>query len=100
MQKEFVIQNFKRFRPYLVANAPLERLHSGVMWAEGPVYFADLGVLLFSDVPGEKIYRYVDGQALTVFRQPSRQRQRQHPRPARAASDLRERKPPGHAHGI
>ncbi len=71
MQKEFVIQNFKRFRPYLVANAPLERLHSGVMWAEGPVYFADLGVLLFSDVPGEKIYRYVDGQALTVFRQPS-----------------------------
>lgn len=71
MQKEFVIENFKRFRPYLVANAPLERLHTGVMWAEGPVYFADLGVLLFSDVPGEKIYRYVDGQAPTVFRQPS-----------------------------
>ena len=62
MQKEFVIQNFKRFRPYLVANAPLERLYTGVMWAEGPVYFADLGVLLFSDVPGEKIYRYVEGQ--------------------------------------
>ena len=71
MQKEFVIQNFKRFRPYLVANAPLERLYTGVMWAEGPVYFADLGVLLFSDVPGEKIYRYVEGQAPTVFRQPS-----------------------------
>ncbi len=48
MQKEFVVQNFKRFRPYLVANAPLERLHTGVMWAEGPVYFPDLGVLLFS----------------------------------------------------
>ena len=48
MQKEFVIQNFKRFRPYLVANAPLERLYTGVMWAEGPVYFADLGVLLCS----------------------------------------------------
>ena len=71
MQKEFVIQNFKRFRPYLVANAPLERLHTGFMWAEGPVYFADMGVLLFSDVPGEKIFRYVDGQAPTVFRQPS-----------------------------
>lgn len=71
MQKEFVVLNFNRFRPYLVANAPLERLHTGVMWAEGPVYFADLGVLLFSDVPGEKILRYVDGQAPTVFRQPS-----------------------------
>ena len=54
MQKEFVVLNFNRFRPYLVANAPVERLHTGVMWAEGPVYFADLGVLLFSDVPGEK----------------------------------------------
>ena len=62
MQKEFVVLNFNRFRPYLVANAPLERLHTGVMWAEGPVYFADLGVLLFSDVPGEKILRYVDGK--------------------------------------
>ena len=71
MQKQFVIQNFKRFRPYLVANAPLERLHTGFMWAEGPVYFQDLGLLIFSDVPGEKIYRYVDGQAPTVFRQPS-----------------------------
>src|ERR1700723_2374574 len=71
LHKEFVVQNFKRFRPYLVANAPLDRLHTGVMWAEGPVYFTDLGVLLFSDVPGEKILRYVDGQAPTVFRQPS-----------------------------
>jgi gluconolactonase len=71
VQKEFVVLNFKRFRPYLVANAPLQRLYSGVMWAEGPVYFADLGVLLFSDVPGEKILRYVDGQEPTVFRQPS-----------------------------
>jgi gluconolactonase len=71
VQKEFVVQNFKRFRPYLVANAPLERLHTGFMWAEGPVYFQDLGLLIFSDVPSEKIYRYVDGQAPTVFRQPS-----------------------------
>ena len=30
MQKEFVIQNFKLFRPYLVAHAPLEHLYTGV----------------------------------------------------------------------
>jgi gluconolactonase len=71
MQKEFVILNYKRFRPCLVANAPLTRLHTGVSWAEGPVYFADLGVLLFSDVPAEKIMMYVEGQPATVFRQPS-----------------------------
>ena len=62
MQKEFVVLNFKRFRAYLVGNAPLERLHTGFMWAEGPVYFTDMGVLLFSDVPGEKIFRYVEGK--------------------------------------
>ncbi|MGE3832738.1 MAG: SMP-30/gluconolactonase/LRE family protein [Parvibaculaceae bacterium] len=71
MQKEFVILNFKRFRPYVVANAPLQRLHTGMLWAEGPVYFADLGVLLVSDIPSEQILRVVPGQAPTVFRQPS-----------------------------
>lgn len=71
MQKEFVILNFKRFRPYVVANAPLQRLHTGMLWAEGPVYFADLGVLLVSDIPSEQILRLVPGQAPTVFRQPS-----------------------------
>ncbi len=71
MQKEFVILNYKRFRPYLVANAPLQRLHTGMLWAEGPVYFADLGVLLASDIPNEQILRFVDGQPPTVFRQPS-----------------------------
>jgi gluconolactonase len=71
MQKEFVILNYKRFRPYLVANAPLQRLHAGMLWAEGPVYFADLGVLLASDIPNEQILRFVDGQPPTVFRQPS-----------------------------
>ena len=100
MQKEFVVLNFKRFRPYLVANAPLQRLYSGVMWAEGPVYFADLGVLLFSDVPGEKILRYVDGQEPTVFRAAFRQRERQHARSPGTPSDLRERQSPGHTHGI
>lgn len=71
MQKEVVILNFERFRPYVVANAPLQKLHGGMMWSEGPVYFADLGVLLVSDLPGETILRFVEGQPPTVFRQPS-----------------------------
>ncbi|HET7714460.1 MAG TPA: SMP-30/gluconolactonase/LRE family protein [Bauldia sp.] len=71
MQKEFVILNYKRFRTYVVANAPLLRLHTGMLWAEGPVWFADLGILLVSDVPSEQILRFVDGQPPTVFRAPS-----------------------------
>lgn len=68
MQKEFVILNYKRFRPYVVANAPLQRLHTGMLWAEGPVWFADLGILLCSDIPSEQILRFVDGQPPSVFR--------------------------------
>ena len=38
--------------------ARVERLGTGYRWAEGPVYFADLGVLLFSDIPNDRIMRY------------------------------------------
>jgi gluconolactonase len=71
MQKEFVILDYKRFRPYVVANAPLRRLHTGMLWAEGPVWFADLGILLCSDIPNEQILRFVEDQPPTVFRAPS-----------------------------
>lgn len=71
MQKEISILNFQRFRPYVVANAPLERLHTGMMWAEGPVWFADLGILLLSDIPAEQILLFAKGQPPVVFRQQS-----------------------------
>jgi gluconolactonase len=71
VQKEISILNFQRFRPYVVANAPLERLHTGMMWAEGPVWFADLGILLLSDIPAEQILLFATGRPPVVFRQPS-----------------------------
>jgi gluconolactonase len=42
------------------------------MWAEGPVYFGDLKVLVFSDIPNNRLLRYdeVTGQ-ISVLRQPS-----------------------------
>jgi gluconolactonase len=71
MQKEIAILNHQRFRPYVVANAPLQRLHTGMMWAEGPVWFADLGILLVSDIPAEQILLFAEGRAPVVYRQPS-----------------------------
>ncbi|THG31546.1 SMP-30/gluconolactonase/LRE family protein [Naasia lichenicola] len=49
--------------------AELEKLHGGMRWAEGPVYFADQHALVFSDIPNERILRYdeVSG-AVTLFR--------------------------------
>lgn len=71
VQKEISILNFQRFRRYVVANAPLERLHTGMMWAEGPVWFADLEILLLSDVPAEQILLFAKRQPPVVFRHPS-----------------------------
>jgi gluconolactonase len=68
---EFEIINFKRFRPSVVANARLELLHTGMRWAEGPVYFADGDYLLWSDIPNNRILRWVEGGGVTTYRYPS-----------------------------
>jgi gluconolactonase len=65
------ILNYKRFRPYVIAHAKLELLHSGMRWAEGPVWFADLECLLWVDIPNDRIMRWVEGQPATIYRAPS-----------------------------
>ena len=67
----YEVVNYRRFRPYVVGNARLETLHTGMRWAEGPVWFADSGCLLLSDVPSNRILRWVEGQGASVYREPS-----------------------------
>lgn len=71
MSPDFEIINYKRFRPSLVAASRIELLHSGMRWAEGPVYFADGDYLLFSDIPNNCILRWVEGGGVTTYRYPS-----------------------------
>ena len=49
----------------------VERLATGMRWAEGPVWFADHRCLLWSDVPGDRIMRWTDDGQVSVFRSPS-----------------------------
>lgn len=60
-----------RFRDLFVISAELEELYSGCRWAEGPVWFDDAGHLLFSDIPNQRILRWVEGGGVSVFRSPS-----------------------------
>ena len=61
-----------RFAKYKVGNAAVERLYAGTRWAEGPVWFADGRYLLFSDIPNNRILRWVeDTGEVSVFRSPS-----------------------------
>ena len=59
-----------RFRELALPNAWLEKICGGMMWAEGPVYFAGLDLLLWSDIPANRMMR-LTGSSVTVFRSPS-----------------------------
>ncbi len=61
-----------RFAKYTVGNAAVERLYTGTRWAEGPVWFADGRYLLFSDIPNNRMLRWLEETAeISVFRSPS-----------------------------
>lgn len=60
-----------RFLDCVVLSAKMEEIAGGCRWTEGPIWFGDLGLLLFSDIPNERIMRWVPGQGTGVFRQPS-----------------------------
>jgi gluconolactonase len=53
------------------ANAPIEQLADGIAWAEGPAWVWEGKYLLFSDVPGNVMYRWSPKTGKTVFLQPS-----------------------------
>src|SRR5688572_23405058 len=61
-----------RFDKYKLGNAALERLYTGARWAEGPVWFGDGRYLLFSDIPNNRMLRWLEETGeVTVFRSPS-----------------------------
>jgi gluconolactonase len=50
-------------------NACIQRIATGFRWAEGPVYFPDGGYLLWSDIPNNRIMRWLeDDDHVSVFR--------------------------------
>ncbi len=59
-----------RFRHLIVGSAGLDELYGECRWAEGPVWFADLNCLVWSDIPNQRMLRWADG-TVSVFREPS-----------------------------
>jgi gluconolactonase len=53
-------------------NAAIERIATGFRWAEGPVYFRDGGFLVWSDIPNNRMMRWLESDGhVGVFRAPS-----------------------------
>jgi gluconolactonase len=53
------------------ADAPLERLAGGLDWSEGPAWRRSGGYLLFSDIPQNTVYRWKEGEGLSIFLRPA-----------------------------
>jgi gluconolactonase len=60
-----------RLDAVLDADATVEHLASGFNWSEGPVWVAEMNALLFSDVPEDRVYRWAEGEGVSVFLEPS-----------------------------
>jgi gluconolactonase len=55
----------------IAPDAKIEQLATGFQWSEGPVWRVSGRYLLFSDVPGNTIYKWQDSTGLSVFLRPA-----------------------------
>ncbi|MEP4052175.1 MAG: SMP-30/gluconolactonase/LRE family protein [Litorimonas sp.] len=51
--------------------AKIEKLGGDYGWSEGPVWVDSLDAVLFTDVPGNTIWKYKDGEGLSEYMSPS-----------------------------
>lgn len=67
-----IIGSVKTTQLGLIApDAIIEKLGGDFKWSEGPVWIDDLDALLFTDVPGNTIWKYKDGKGLSIYMHPS-----------------------------
>ncbi len=62
----------KRFEKYKIGNTPIQRLHTGMLWAEGPAWNGVGKYLVWSDIPNNVQLRWLnDDGHVSVFRNPA-----------------------------
>lgn len=67
-----IIELDPRFRKYKLGNTAIQRLHTGMLWAEGPAWNGVGRYLLWSDIPNNVQHRWLDeNRQVTTFRTPS-----------------------------
>ena len=62
---------YPRFANYILGNARIETLATGMRWIEGPVWMADWNCLLFQDLPNDRTMRWSEADGVSVWRAPS-----------------------------
>ncbi|HYG24109.1 MAG TPA: SMP-30/gluconolactonase/LRE family protein [Verrucomicrobiae bacterium] len=61
-----------RFQKYKLGNTPIQRLHTGALWAEGCAWNGRGRYLVWSDIPNNRQFRWLEEDGhVSVFRNPS-----------------------------
>ncbi len=58
-----------RFAPVAAGAGPLERLCTGAVWSEGPVWLRESGELLWSDIPNDRMLAWHPRDGMRVWRE-------------------------------
>jgi gluconolactonase len=62
----------KRFAKIKIGNSPIKRLHTGMLWAEGPAWNGVGKYLLWSDIPNDVQLRWLEDDGhVSVMRHPA-----------------------------
>jgi gluconolactonase len=62
----------KRFDKYKIGNTPIRRLHTGMLWAEGPAWNGVGRYLVWSDIPNDVQMRWLDDDGhVSLMRRPA-----------------------------
>ncbi|MDR3634965.1 MAG: SMP-30/gluconolactonase/LRE family protein [Isosphaeraceae bacterium] len=62
----------KRFAKIKIGNAPIQRLHTGMLWAEGPAWNGVGKYLVWSDIPNDVQVRWIEDDGhVSVIRHPA-----------------------------
>lgn len=71
IDEEFFAADDAGFAAFFPEGAALEKIATGFIWAEGPVWIDELAELRFSDIPNNRMMSWSEIGGLKTFRQPS-----------------------------
>ena len=66
-----IIRDDSRMDALIPTDARIDVLASGFEWTEGPVWVKEGGYLLFSDIPRNSIWKWKEGEGVSLFMKPS-----------------------------
>ena len=66
-----IVRLDQRFDKIVPQDAVIEEIADGFTWVEGPVWNREGGYLLFSEIPSNSVYKWKEGEGVSLFLRPS-----------------------------